>query len=117
MHELAATQRLLETALQQAQASNGGRITDVYLVVGQMSEMADEAVRFYWAGISSGTPAEGARLHFRHVPAEFLCLACNHRYAPAADDVACPECGSTRVKIVAGDEFGLEAIDVEPART
>jgi hydrogenase nickel incorporation protein HypA/HybF len=116
MHELTATQHILDTALQQAQAAGGQRILNLHVVVGQVSTMADEAVQFYFDMLSPGTLAEGARLHFRHVPAELLCLICRHRYQPAQAEVACPECRSTQVKVVAGEEFYLEAIDVEPVK-
>jgi hydrogenase nickel incorporation protein HypA/HybF len=118
MHELAATQSILDTALSHAQAAGGGRIVALHLVLGQASEMTTDPVQFYWDEISKGTPAEGARLNFRRVPVELLCLNCQHRYAPMGDDgAACPACGGERIKTVAGEEFYLEAIDVEPAQT
>ena len=63
--------------------------------------------------IAKDTIAEGARLHFRRVPAELLCLDCSHRYAPDGETLACPRCQSVRVKVAAGDEFRLESIDIE----
>jgi hydrogenase nickel incorporation protein HypA/HybF len=113
MHELAATQNILETALQHALNAGARRITALHLVVGQMSEMRADSVQLYWDSISPGTPAEGARLHFRPVSLELHCQECQHRYAPSTDDVACPACGSERVRLLIGAEFYLEAIDVE----
>ncbi len=117
MHELAATQRILETALSQARATGTGRIVALHLVLGQMSEMTIDSVQFYWNQISPGTMAEGANLHYRHMPVELLCLTCDRRYSPLDDVVACPACGGERIKIAAGEEFYLEAIDVEPMQT
>jgi hydrogenase nickel incorporation protein HypA/HybF len=117
MHELIATQGILEKALQHAQAAGARRITDLYLVVGELSDMVDEPIQFYWDSISAGTPAEGARLHFRRVPAELLCTNCNRQYAPVGEETVCPACGDANYRLVAGGEFYLEAIDVEPAQT
>lgn len=111
MHELAATESLLQLALCHAE---GSRVTDLYLVVGQLSSMVDNSVQFYWDIISEGTPAEGARLHFRRIPAEMRCLECGQTYGLGGDDLACPYCGSTQVRLASGDEFYLEAIDIEP---
>ena len=113
MHELFATQQILETALQHAQAAGAGHIKALHLVVGQLSTMADDSVQFYWETISPGTLAEGACLHFRHVPATLMCLDCNHQCGPSQLEPACPACGSERLKIVTGEEFYLEAIDCE----
>ena len=109
MHELAVTENILDIGLKHAQ---GKRITDLYLVIGQLSSIVDDSVQFYWDTISKGTHAEGAKLHFRRIPTELQCRDCHYRYAPAKDDYACPNCGSQRVSVVAGEEFYVEAIEV-----
>ena len=110
---MAVAQSILETALHHIQeAKSGGGIT-LHLVLGEMSEVTEESVRFYWEEISRGTTAEGARLNFRHVPAELVCLNCDERYAPAGEETACPACGGDKIKVAAGEEFYLEAIEVE----
>ncbi len=113
MHELAVTESILKIALRHAEAAKAERITELHLVVGQLASIVDESVQFYWDIISKDTLAEGAELIFRRVPAELACLSCNTRYAPSKEALACPNCGSAAVQVVAGEEFYLEAIDVE----
>jgi hydrogenase nickel incorporation protein HypA/HybF len=116
MHELPVTESILKIATRHAQDAGAPRITDVYLVIGQLSSIVDDSVQFYWDILSKDTLAEGAQLHFRRIPTEMLCLGCNRRYALKGDDLACPNCGGVSIKVVAGEEFYLEAIDVEGAR-
>lgn len=113
MHELAVTESVLEIALRHANQADAGRITDLYLVIGRLSSVVDDSVQFYWDIISQGTPAEGAQLHFRRVPTEMHCAECDLTYAPAGEDLACPECDGLAVRVVSGDQFQLEAIDVD----
>jgi hydrogenase nickel incorporation protein HypA/HybF len=113
MHELSVTQSLLEIALRHAQSAGAQRVTGLYLVIGQLSSIVDDSVSFYWDMVSQGTPAEGARLHFRRIPTQMRCQDCGASYAPSATELACPECHSTAVRVVAGEEFMLEAIDVD----
>jgi len=113
MHELYATQAILEKAVQKAQEANARRVTNLYLVVGEISTYADESVQFYWDDISKGTLADGAKLHFRHVLAELQCMNCFTKYHPAEGEIVCPNCGSVGAKVVAGEEFFMEALDVE----
>ncbi len=113
MHELAVTESILEIALRHAEQAGATRITGLNLVIGQLSSIVDDSVQFYWDIVSQGTLAEGARLNFRRIPAEMLCLDCNTRYHLEKEALACPTCGGVRVKVVAGEEFNLEAIDVE----
>jgi len=115
MHELTVTEGLLEIARRHAQSAGAARITGLYLVVGEWSSIVDDSIQFYWDFVSQGTSAEGASLHFRRVPVEIVCLGCGHQYHPEGDEFACPACRGEQIRIAAGDEFYLEAIDVEPA--
>jgi hydrogenase nickel incorporation protein HypA/HybF len=117
LHELPVTESILEIALRHAQEAGAKRITDLNLVIGQFSTLVDDSIQFYWDIIAKDTPAEGAHLHFRRIPAEFLCLDCGERYNPGEEILACPKCQSLRVKVVAGDEFRLDSIDVETDET
>jgi len=113
MHELPITQSLLEIALRHAKESDATRITDLHIVMGELATMLDDSIQFYWDIIAEGTIAQGAILHFRRVPAELQCMACFEKYHPGDRELVCPKCGSVGAKIIAGEEFSLEAIDIE----
>jgi hydrogenase nickel incorporation protein HypA/HybF len=111
MHELMVTESLLEIALRHAQQADAARVTDLHLVIGELSSVIDDSVQFYWDFVSEGTPAEGATLHFKRIPAEMACQECSETYDPKVD-LTCPECSSSNVRVVSGQEFFLEAIEV-----
>ena len=113
MHELPVSQSILDIALKHAQKADAKRITDLHIVMGELSKLVDESIQFYWDIIAKDTIAEGAKLHFRIVPAEFQCMACFEKYKLDSEEFSCPNCGAVGVKIIAGEEFSLEAIDVE----
>ncbi len=113
MHELSVTESILEISLRHAGQASAKRITNLYLVVGQLASIVDDSVQFYWDIVSKDTIADGAVLHFRRLPATLLCLECSHQYSPSGDGFSCPQCSSDHVKVVSGDEFFMEAIDVE----
>lgn len=114
MHELTVTENMLQLALRHGRDANAARITDLYLVIGEFSSFVDESVQFYWDLISRNTMAENAHLHFRRVPARMLCLHCHQSFSPTAG-LLCPHCAGNELKITAGEEFYLEAIDIEEA--
>lgn len=111
MHELAVTESILEIAIRHGKKANAARITDLFLVIGQLSSIVDDSVQFYWPIISADSLAEGAQLHFRRIPAEMQCRDCLCRYSPDAN-LTCPECDSSRIRVVRGDEFYLESIEI-----
>ncbi len=114
MHELSVTESMLDIALRHAQQAGARRVTNLYLVIGQLASIIDDSVQFYWGIISKDTLAEGATLHFKRVPVELKCLKCNQTYRPQNREFSCPHCNSTQIKIISGEEFYLEAIDVDP---
>jgi hydrogenase nickel incorporation protein HypA/HybF len=113
MHELSVTESILEISLRHARDASAKKITNLYLVIGQLASIVDDSVQFYWEIISKDTIAEGSILHFRRLPTKFECLECTHQFIPDKDQFSCPNCKSERVKVISGDEFFMEAIDIE----
>ena len=114
VHELPIAESVLELALEHAERAGGGRITGLHLRIGRLSSVVDESLQFYWDLISEDTPAEGARLHFHRIPLAFRCEDCETEFEPEGEDFSCTACSSPRVRVVQGNEFLLEAIDLEP---
>ncbi len=113
MHELAVTQSILDIVLDHAGKANATKVTKIYLVIGELSSIVDESVQFYWEIIAKNTSAEDAELIFRRVSASFECQECHTVYQLDGNVIFCPSCGSTRIKILSGEEFYIEAIDIE----
>jgi hydrogenase nickel incorporation protein HypA/HybF len=113
MHELSVTESVLEIACRHAKKEQAVSVTDIYLVIGRLSSIIDDSIQFYWDIISKGTLCEGAMLHFKRIPAKLICLECQQEYTLGNELQACPNCGSARVKVLSGDEFNLESIEIE----
>jgi hydrogenase nickel incorporation protein HypA/HybF len=113
MHELPITENILEIAIRHGQQADAIRITNLYLVIGQLSSIVDDSIQFYWDIISRDTICEGATLHFERIPAQLQCQDCGHSYGIKHELSACPNCSSVRIKVTAGEEFQLQSIEVE----
>ena len=108
--QTADIQSILNNAIHR---TNGRRITSVRLAIGELKELSDDELQAKWSGIARGTPAEGASLHIRRVPAELQCMTCFGKYHPEGANVSCPRCGSVGAKIISGEEFSVEAVEVD----
>lgn len=113
MHELPATQSILEISLRHAKEANAKRVTDIHLVIGQLASLVDDSIQFYWDIVAKDSPAEGATIHFKRIPAQLQCMVCSEKYSPNGEEIRCPNCDSVGVKVISGEEFFVEAIDVE----
>ena len=113
MHELSVTESLLKIAVEHAEKANAGRVTDLHIVIGDLASMVDDSIQFYWDIIARDTIAEQATLHFRRLPAQLQCNTCSEKYQPTEKELICPNCHGIGAKIISGEEFFLESIDVE----
>ena len=113
MHELSVTESVLEIACKHAEKAKAKKVTDIHLVIGRLSSIVDDSVQFYWDVISKDTICEDANLHFKREPARLICLDCQTEYTLKDELTACPNCGSARIRVLSGDEFNLESIEIE----
>ena len=89
------------------------RIKAVHLAFGEISELDQNLIQQHWQDLSKDTPAEQAQLHFRLIKAEVQCMACFSKYYPTDGKIHCPHCGSYGAKILSGEEFYLESIELD----
>lgn len=112
MRELQALQLILARTLLKA-GEQQRRIRSLHLALGEISELDRDLIQVHWDAISRGTPAEGAQLRFHLIPAEVQCMACFARYHPLGGQIHCPFCGSYGAKVLSGEEFYLERIELD----
>ena len=113
MHELSVTENILNIATKHAREANASRVTDINIVIGQLSSIVDESVAFYWQIISEDTICADAKLHFNRIPAEFLCNNCKATFKLEHELAPCPHCGSALINVISGEEFYLDSIEIE----
>jgi len=113
MHEQGIVEALLALALENAEKAKANKILRIYLVVGELSGVLDEAVDFYFSFLSRNTIAAGASLFFNHIPAQLRCRNCNTIFTPEKLDLHCPNCKEQQVEIIAGRELYIDSMEVE----
>ncbi len=113
MHELSVTESVLNIALKHANQAEASRVTDIHIVIGQLSSIVDDSVQFYWDLISQNSICQGAILHFQRIPAKMNCQECNLDFDLKDQLSPCPRCGSIRLRVAQGDEFYIDSIEIE----
>ncbi len=114
MHELAITEQIAKIANKHGEKNKASQITDLYLVIGELSTVIDDSIQFYWDLITENTLCEGAKLHFKRIPAVFRCRDCNKEYNLVQGELTpCPHCQSSSMEVLQGKEFHLDSIDIQ----
>ena len=119
MHELSIATAIVDKILEFAEADPARRILGVRLLVGELTCIAAEQLKFCYAAVTSETQAEGSQLDIETVEAEVSCSHCSYRGQPRYWDDAlagvrvptlqCPVCGQT-VEVERGQECTIKTV-------
>lgn len=113
MHEYAVTEEIIKMADAQAKKSGASKITAINLVIGDLSTFIDESVQMYFDILSKQTLADGAKLNFKRIRAEFKCGECGKVFEKPDKGFECPKCKALGTPTGVGREFYIESIEVE----
>jgi hydrogenase nickel incorporation protein HypA/HybF len=113
MHEREVCDRILQVVLQHAAQAGAARVTDVHLIIGELSDVSPESVALHWDEVSRGSVAEGSRLDIERAPTEIRCWACGLEYTPTAAAAYCPSCLSGVDRKALEHDIRMTSIDVE----
>jgi len=113
VHELAVTESILQISEKYAREADALKVTGINLVIGKLSSIVDDSVQFYWDIISNNSLCKGALLHFERRDAVLHCNQCSVEYRIDTSLQPCPNCGSPDVKIISGEEFFVDSIEIE----
>jgi hydrogenase nickel incorporation protein HypA/HybF len=112
VHELSLSSAIVNTAEKHAR---GRRVTLVELRVGKLRQVIPDTLEFYFEFVARGTVCEGARLAQQVIDARLRCHECGHEWDIEIPAFRCPQCASSDAEIATGNEFEVEAIEVEEA--
>lgn len=113
MHELGLMTGVMSSVQQAASQAGAVRVTDVNLVVGEMTEALEDALFFAFEALREGTICEDAALHITMVKPRSQCLECGTEYEHDRFHMLCPECGSFATRLLAGREMQIDSIEVD----
>ena len=113
MHELGVTESIVNIALTKAEEVQASKILKISIVLGELSGFVSECIEFYFESLSKETIAEGAKLDFNIIPAQFRCRDCSTISSPEGMLWICPSCQSHNMEVVGGQEFYIKDLEIE----
>ena len=113
MHEGSITTRIVESVLQEAKKRDAKKVIEVHLVIGKLTFLNPEQVRFWYEVLTKDTIMESSKLKIEESEGIVKCPKCAYegdfRYVddPAlhipTPTLTCPKCGGI-VEIVGGKD-------------
>jgi len=119
MHEFSVTSQILQSVLAEAKNRGAKKVTEVHLVIGKLTFLGLEQVRFAYEALTKGTIMEGSKLIIEEQEGAVKCNHCGYEggfkyeddpmYHVPIPTLKCPQCGSV-VSIVVGKECTIKSI-------
>ncbi len=119
MHEFSVTSQIVQSVLTEAEKRGAKKVTEVDLVVGKLTFLGLEQLRFAFEALTKDTIMEGAKLVIEEQEGIVKCKNCDYEggfkyeddplYHVPLPTLKCPRCGSM-VEITAGKECTIKSI-------
>ena len=119
MHELSMTTQIIESVLEEAKKQDANKVIEVHLVIGKMTFLGTEQVRFSYNILVEDTIMKGSKLIIEEKDGIIECSSCGYNgKIPLEDDpiyhvpiptLRCPKCAKA-AKIVEGKECTIRSI-------
>jgi hydrogenase nickel incorporation protein HypA/HybF len=113
MHEASITQSIVETVLQELESQAFTRVVSVKTVVGGLTHVEPENLKFWYDEMVKDGPLAGSCLIVEKQAATVHCRRCGREFQIVESSFVCPDCGVADVQMTSGDELILESIEVE----
>jgi hydrogenase nickel incorporation protein HypA/HybF len=109
VHELAITESVIAAVVERV---GDTKVETVTLVIGRLSGVVADSVRFCFEMCAQGTPLEGAALDIVEVPGRAHCRTCESDLE-LPDLIALCDCGSADLEIIGGQELTIKQVRME----
>ena len=112
MHELSIALSIIDGALHELRLHDGARAEAIYLRLGRLSGVNQDALLFSYEVARRDTPLESSRLIIEDVPVSILCSTCGGERPIAQFPVlTCAQCGAAG-QVMHGEELEIIGLEI-----
>ena len=119
MHEYSVTSQVVENVIDKAREQKASKVLEVHLIVGKLTFLGLEQVRFSYEILVKGTIMENSKLYIEERDPVVRCTKCGYMgdikyeddpvYHFSFPTLSCPKCGG-RVDVVEGRECMIKTV-------
>lgn len=113
VHEMSIAQSLIDILREEMVKHDAGTLRSARLHIGQLSAIVPDSLSFCFEVMTSGTELEGAKLIMEIIPLKGTCRDCKHTFEIQDYTFECPECSSTEIDTIAGQDLSIVEMEVD----
>lgn len=118
MHELSLAYSLVEAAEAAARRANAAEVIAVYMRIGELAGVVEDALRFGYDIATKGTLLEGSRLEIETLPVVVFCPTCKAEVTlDSIQSFRCPICGTLTGDLRQGKELEIVSMEINEHET
>ncbi len=110
MHELSIAKSIVDSVLASVAERPSAAIASVHLRIGELTDIAADALEFGFSVLSRGTRLEHTTLRIESVPIVARCNACRQSFTVEDYHFVCPACKSGDLHMLHGDELEIDHV-------
>lgn len=123
MHEVSVVTSLVDAVIDELSKYDVEKVNSVTILVGELTNLGDEQMKFAYEIVVRGTILEGSELIMERIPVEAQCMSCGYEgsvrmltdpdyESHSIPILSCPRCGGD-IKVVKGMECTVKCMDIE----
>ena len=112
MHEMSLAEGVVQLIEDAAREQAFGKVTAVWLEIGQLSGVEVEAMKFCFDVVTRDGIADGARLEIIATPGSGWCMQCSKTVPMSEVFGECPDCGIHQMQVTGGTEMRVKELEV-----
>ena len=112
MHELSIAQNIISIVEESTKTLANGKVTNIHLRVGKMSNVLVDSLCFCFDSLIDGTRLAEAKLIIEEIPITLFCNNCSKNTEILEFSFSCAHCNSTNVEMKSGNELEICKVEV-----
>ena len=117
MHEYSIVDSLLQLTTEHATKHNATKVIKLEVKIGALSGVEPELLKTAFETFKEGTICEKAEFIMHIQPAVIECLDCKKKSELLNNEYLCPNCKSSNIKIIDGEDMYLMSMELEQEST
>ncbi len=114
MHEMGIALEVIRVATASIpEDAPDARVRRINLMVGKLSAVVPDSLRFCFDIAAKDTPLAGAELVIEEIPVQIRCQECQATWTVMQPVFQCQKCGSRAVTVISGRELDIRSIEIE----
>jgi len=113
MHEMSIAQSIIEIVNDTLTDAEKNKLKEIVVEIGELVAVVPDSLQFCFETIVADSVYNKALMTINIIPLKIKCNNCNIESKIERYSFLCPECESTHINVLSGEELNIRYLEVE----